>query len=57
MDKWIEVTKLPVTDDLAQKAIAVVDRVLTQPSELWICGPRARSWNPGSQHSLISAQD
>lgn len=34
MDEWIETTKLTPTEDLVHKAVAVVDRVLSEPSEL-----------------------
>jgi hypothetical protein len=38
VDKWLASSKLPVDASLAQKALRVVDRVLTEPSEaleLW----------------------
>jgi hypothetical protein len=34
MDKWIETVKIAPGDELVQKALAVVRRVLSEPSEL-----------------------
>jgi hypothetical protein len=47
MDKWIEKANIAPSDDLVRKAVAVVERVQSEPSELlelWAEGDEFEAW-------------